>query len=200
MAEKKRNELIETRKAQCDAEEIDYTFVSLGDMDEETYQKFFAQQKELIDSRKKFMEEQAAKEAEEQARRAIELEQERAARAESDRQAAESRALAEQEQARRLKIEADLANERRIAAEQKAEQDRIEAERLKKIELEEQQKKIDAEKAAAAPDKEKLAALSLMIKNIPRPQMSSDTGKKSMDNINLLIDKLYNYILSQCQN
>lgn len=29
MAEKKRNELIETRKVQCDVEEIDYTFVSL---------------------------------------------------------------------------------------------------------------------------------------------------------------------------
>jgi len=142
--------------------------------------------------KKEAEEKEAALKAEREEAEAKQRETEEAARIE--REAIEAKAKAEREEAQRIadeklakeKAESDrLAKELadKKAAEEKAERDRIAAEK----------------KAKAAPDKQKLIALSETIKAIQLPEVKSDEAQQIVTDTEALILKLVNFITSKAE-
>ncbi len=185
--ERIRNELEAKRKELCDESGIDYTFVSLKDMDEDTFNKYFETQKKLADDRKRFLEEQAIKEEQDRIQKEqerIKMEKdlaiEREARAKADQEAAQARAFAQAEQQKRLLAEQQAAQQ----AEQARQAEEKRQAEIKAAEQAELQKALEVKRQlelqAAAPDREKILLFAQTIKDLPRPQMATPLYQEKM--------------------
>jgi len=115
------------------------------------------------------------------------------------KQEAELKEKARVEAEKQAKIQATLKKE---AEAEKLQRQRIEDELKVKaeVELKEQKEKADAEKKAKnAPEKEKLFAFAEKIKSLQRPEILTDEAKKIIDNVNILLEKVVNFINEKAQ-
>jgi hypothetical protein len=190
-------------KAQREAElaplGVDVTLYQLGEMDEATFANLletnrlaFAARQEAARKAEAERIERERIEAEERAKREAE------AVAERERLRAENERLAREkaEAEAKAREEAEAAENARREAEEKARQEREAAEAQAKAEREARERaeaelraRQEAERkareeaeaaaraAAAAPDREKLAALAKAIRELPIPELDSETGK-----------------------
>ena len=120
-----------------------------------------------------------------------------------EREALEKKAAEEKAEADRLaKIEADKQAE--ILAAERKERERVEAElkakqQAERKQAEEEQKRKAAEekaakKLAAAPDKDKLAILTMQLEKLVYPDVKTEEAKKIVEDTKSLIQKVINHI------
>ena len=114
------------------------------------------------------------------------------ARIEAEKQAkiqAELKAKAEAEKIKREKVEKELIEKKEAELKAQKEKERIE---LEHIELE--------KKAANAPEKEKLIKFAELIEKLQRPKIKTDEANKIMNDVNLLLSKVSNFIREKSGN
>ena len=162
-------------------------------------------------------------EAEEREKQRIENERLKAENEAKEKQLAAERIEAEKKQAElKSKADAELAEQKRIAdieakkqadiiAAQKLESDKLAAELKAKADAEakEKQAKIDEEnkriadekKAAKQPDKEKLRSVAMQVNELKNilPEMKTEEGKKVLESIKGLLDKVIFYTKEQTE-
>ena len=162
-------------------------------------------------------------EAEEREKQRIENERLKAENEAKEKQLAAERIEAEKKQAElKAKADAELAEQKRIAdieakkqadiiAAQKLESDKLAAELKAKADAEakEKQAKIDEEnkriadekKAAKQPDKEKLRSVAMQVNELKNilPEMKTEEGKKVLESIKGLLDKVIFYTKEQTE-
>lgn len=162
-------------------------------------------------------------EAEEREKQRIENERLKAENEAKEKQLAAERIEAEKKQAElKAKADAELAEQKRIAdieakkqadiiAAQKVESDKLAAELKAKADAEakEKQAKIDEEnkriadekKAAKQPDKEKLRSVAMQVNELKNilPEMKTEEGKKVLESIKGLLDKVIFYTKEQTE-
>ena len=162
-------------------------------------------------------------EAEEREKQRIENERLKAENEAKEKQLAAERIEAEKKQAElKSKADAELAEQKRIAdieakkqadiiAAQKLESDKLAAELKSKADAEakEKQAKIDEEnkriadekKAAKQPDKEKLRSVAMQVNELKNilPEMKTEEGKKVLESIKGLLDKVIFYTKEQTE-
>lgn len=142
--------------------------------------------KEAEEREKQMQKEREAAEAE---RKRIEMQNRK------EREALEAKAKAEREAAEKL-----LQAERKAAqekAEKEAEQARKLAAELEEKRKSEQAQKEAAEKLAAAPDKEKLKALSAALSSYNLPELKTEKAAQITANVRTLLNKVVAYIDQQ---
>ncbi len=105
--------------------------------------------------------------------------------AEKERKIAAEKLRIEQEKAAKLQAEIKAKKEAEIRAKKEAEA---------KAEAELKARQLAEKKAKAAPDKEKLIAFSQTLKGLNIPEMKTDEGVKILIDIQVLMQKLTNYI------
>jgi hypothetical protein len=123
------------------------------------------------------------------------------AKAKADAELAEQKRLAEIEAAKQAAILAEeKAKAGKLAAELKAKADAEEAEK-NRIEAEEKAKVEAEKKAAKAPDKEKLRSVVLQVSTLKEvlPELKTEEGKKILENIKTLLDKVIFYTKEQTE-
>jgi hypothetical protein len=185
--------------------EIDLTFVDVKNMPEDSFKKFYEDQKAAKEARiqaeKQVEIERIAKEkAESEEKERIRIENERLKKEAQEREKAlsEEKEKSEkikkdaEEKARKLKAEADAKLKK-----EKEEREKAEAELNAKKEAEKKEKadRIKAEeKAASAPDKIKLLELAKTIDSIQLPEMKSKEGENILNDTKKLIEKLSGFI------
>ena len=162
-------------------------------------------------------------ETEEREKQRIENERLKAENEAKEKQLAAERIEAEKKQAElKAKADAELAEQKRIAdieakkqadiiAAQKLESDKLAAELKAKADAEakEKQAKIDEEnkriadekKAAKQPDKEKLRSVAMQVNELKNilPEMKTEEGKKVLESIKGLLDKVIFYTKEQTE-
>lgn len=188
----------------------------IENMTDEVFEIFYAgiekAYNDRIEAEKKAEAERIAKEkAEAEERERIRKENERlkaeAERIEKEREAErkkQAEILAKQQAEAKEKARIEAEKQAKIQAElkAKAEAERKEKERIEKeLQAQKEEKeriereRIEAEKKAKnAPEKEKLLSFSEKIKNLQRPEINTDDAKKIIANVNILLDKVVNYI------
>jgi colicin import membrane protein len=112
------------------------------------------------------------------------------ARAEMERKAIEAEAARE-----KAKQDAIIAEERK--AKEKLEREKHEAEA--KAEKERKDKLAAEKKAAKAPDKNKLTAMALDLKEFKYPEVKSEEALKIVEDVKILIGKTINFILEKAE-
>lgn len=220
IAEKKRKEQLKIDRSEklepyCDA----VSLYPLGEMSEEQFSELYAALRSShemkLEAERKAEEARLAEiEAEKKRQEEIRLENERL-----KKEAIEKERLAEierQKQAAILKAEQEKAAKERAELMAKAEAERKEKERLEaemktkkeaeekaqreasaKIEAEKKAKALAEKNAKLAPDKDKLLAFGQSINDLPRPDIKSIEAAVVMSQINGLLVKLNNYIVTE---
>jgi len=193
----------------------DPTHYALGEMPEEAWQQLLAGAKAVKAERERLAAEaeaariEAARLAEEARIKAEQERQAEMARLRAEREKAEAEAEAARQQAaaerkaaaeRQAAIEAEAAKERARLAEEarkaKAEADRlaaIEAARQAEVAAQQAAAAKAAHDAAMAPEREKVAAFAVMLRNLRAPDLQTDAGRELADRINRNIGRLADF-------
>jgi hypothetical protein len=169
------------------AEPMTIQAYNLGIMDEPTFNAVLAGEKQ-----KKADREEAARKAE--AERIAREQADRIAREKAEKEAAEARAMAEKERKAREAAETKLAEERERLERVAASNARKEEERLAAERNAEELKRRAADKAARAPDRQKMMVFAQDIRNLNLPVASTQAGKKVLGVIAEKRDAFANWI------
>lgn len=180
--------------------------------DEETNIKFGEMEAEKYEALRKRINDQAIEEQKEQAKIKAENEKLKAENERKEKEAKELKAKADAELAEQKRI-ADIEAKKQadIIAAQKLESDKLAAELKAKADAEakEKQRLIDEEnkriaeekKAAKQPDKEKLRSVAMQVNELKNilPEMKTEEGKKVLESIKGLLDKVIFYTKEQTE-
>lgn len=145
--------------------------------------------------------ERVRREKEEAARAAAELLKKAQAAAEAQRREAEEKAQREKA-AMEAKLKAEREAAEKKAAEERAAREKLEAEARAKQEKEAEQKRLAeeaAEKAALAPDKDKLIAIAASIRSLPLPQVKAKKAVAALEQFKTKIGNLADWIEEKAQ-
>lgn len=186
--EEKIEKSLETSRMAVLAEYGEYSFLTdLGKWTQDRFEAYLEDQKAILAVRLK-------KEKEEREEAELKAKEAEILRAENERIQREAKAQADAmaEELRKARAEHDRLLLEKTKAEAQARLKAQEEER--RIAGEEAVRKAAERKAASAPDKDKLIALSKTLSELDLPVMSSEPGKQIMGNISNLRGKLVAYI------